>query len=350
MIGTTTALNLIQGALRRINSYQSGEPIDAPDAQDCLETLLDLLDSISLDSQMVFGSDEWILQWTSGKRIYTVGNPTNAQLSGANNTNAVGAAGSPTVSKVWPNIVGTLTNGSPTITGVTSIPSNLVAGSAAAFSVGSGSILSDVQSLIPPQTTVLAYNAGAQTITMSANATASSVGTDSIGYTVPGDFPINRPIRITSGFTRFNALDFSFDVYATETQYNSVLYKAQPGPWPTMGWYNNQYPYGLLNVFQQPSNSSEVHLFCDSILSSLTLNQAIMMPQGYSRMLKWLLAKEICAEYGFPMSEAIKTNSQEARDFVKAVNARPANVSTYDRALTRGNRADGGWITHGGYR
>jgi hypothetical protein len=117
-----------------------------------------------------------------------------------------------------------------------------------------------------------------------------------------------------------------------------------------VAWWNNQFPYGLLNVYQSPGNSAELHLFTDTILSNLTLNQVLVMPQGYSRMLKWLLAKELCAEYGFPLSEAIKTNAQEALSFVKALNAKPANVARYDRELVRGNRPDGGWITHGGYR
>lgn len=338
----TTTLNIIQGALRRINSYQSGDQISTPDSTDCLDTFNDLLDSLSLDKQIVFGSNEWILSWTNQKRQYSVGNPTNAQLSGANNT---GGASSLT----WPNITGTLTSGSPTITGVTSMPSNLVAGSTAAYSVGSGSILSDTQNLIPVGTTVIAFNAGAQTITMSANATGTSNGSGSIAYTVPGDFPIPRPLNITNGFTRFNGLDFTLDVAETQDQYTSILYKAQPGPWPTVAWYNNQYPYGLLNVYQAPANNAELHLFTDTILANLTLNQPLMMPQGYNRALKWLLAKEICAEFGYPMSEAIKTHSAEALGLIKALNSKPAAVSRYDRELARGNRPDGGWIMSGGY-
>ena len=346
----TQALDIIKGALRRINSYQSGETIAPPDSQDCLDTFNDLLDSLSLDKSIIFGSNEWILSWTGGKKIYTVGNPTNAQLSGANNTGAVGAASSPTFSKVWPNITGTLVSGSPTISNVTNMPANLVAGSTAAYSVGSGSILSDSQNLIPAGTTVLAFNAGAQTITMSANATAASVGTDSIGYTVPGDLPIPRPLRITGGFTRFNQLDFPLNVETTQSEYADILYKAQPGPWPTMAWFNPQYPYGLLNAYQMPGNNAELHLFTDTILGNLTLNQNLVMPQGYVRAFKWLLAKEICAEYGFPLSEAIKTNAQEALMLIKAINARPAPASRYDRILNRGNRGDGGWIMTGGYR
>lgn len=339
----TTALDIIKAALRKINSYQSGDTIAAPDANDCLETLNDLLDSLSLDNQSLYGSNEWILNWIAQKAQYSVGNPTNQELTGANDTLGVGPQN-------WPNITGTLTSGSATITGVTSMPSNLVAGSTAAYQVGSGSILSDVQNLIPMGTTVLAFNAVAQTITMSAKATGNSLGQDSIVYTVPGDFPIPRPLNITNAFTRFNTLDFTLDVRTTQDQYTSILYKAQPGPWPVVAWYNNAFPYAFLNVYQTPGNNAELHLFTDTILSNLTLNQNIVMPQGYSRALKWLLAKEICAEFGMPISEAVKTNCQASWDLIKALNSRPAPVATYDRMLTRGNRGDAGFVIHGGYR
>lgn len=330
-IGTTTALNIIQAALRRINSYQSGEQIAIPDATDCLDTLNDLLDSLSTDKQFVFGSQENILSWTANKMLYKIGNPINTLLG-------------------LSPFTGTLTAGSNIITGATSIPSQLVAGETAAYTVGSGSILTDSQGWVPVNTTVTAINVVAQTVTMSANAIASSTGLDNFSFTVPGDFPINRPLRITHGFTRFNSLDFMLDVYETETQYTEFLYKAQPGPWPTVGWYNNTFPYGLLNVYQTPGNSVECHLFTDTILSNLTLNQILVMPQGYSRMLKWLLAKELCTEYGFPLTEAIIINAREAKEFVKALNAKPAAVAQYDREIVRGNRPDGGWIVHGGYR
>ena len=328
-IGTTTAESLIKGALRRINSYQSGEQLAEFDAADCLDTLNDLLDSLSLDKDHIFGSQENILSWTAQQRLYKIGNPVCTLLG------------------LQP-FTGTLTAGSPVIAGITNLPPQLVSGQNPAFQVGSGSILSDAQGLIPVNATVLSVTP--TTITMSAPAIGNSAGLDSITFTVPGDLPIPRPLRITHGFTRFNALDFTLDVYATETQYTQFLYKAQPGPWPTVAWYNNTVPYGLLNVYQTPGNSTECHLFTDTILQNLTLQQVLVMPQGYSRMLKWLLAKEICAEYGFPLTPAITLNAKEAREFVKALNAKPANVSNYDRELSRGNRPDGGWVTHGGYR
>jgi len=320
----------VQGALRRIQAYQAGENVQTPDATDCLDTLNDLLDSLSIDKEWTFGSNENVLAWTAGQTQYTVGNPICTLLGGV-------------------AFVGTVTSGSPTITGVTSIPTNLVAGASPAYQIGSGSILTDNLGYIPASTTVTAFNAGAQTVTMSANATAS--GVVSILYTVPGNFPIPRPLRITHGFTRFNNLDFTLDVYETQTQFTEILYKAQPGPWPTVAWYNNQFPYGLLNVYQAPGNNSTLHLFTDTILGNLTLNQVLVMPQGYSRALKLMLAREIWIEFidASAVPTMLEKLAGEAREAIKALNAQPAAVGRYDSELSRGNRWDASWIFRGGY-
>jgi hypothetical protein len=330
-IGHTTALSIVKGALRKINSYQSGEQLSSFDESDCLETLNDLLDSLSTDKEFIFGSQENILSWTAQQRLYKIGNPTCSLLG------------------LQP-FTGTLTAGSNVINGITNLPPQLVAGQNPAYQVGSGSILTDVQGLIPVNTTVTSI--GTNSITMSANAIGNSAGLDAITFTVPGDLPIPRPLRITHGFTRFNSLDFTLDVYATETQYTQFLYKAQPGPWPTVAWYNATFPYGLLNVYQTPGNSAECHIFTDTILQNLTLNQVLIMPQGYARCLKLLLARDIWIEYVSPVTvpAMLMKLAMEASNYIKALNAKPANVSQYDRELVRGNRPDGGWCTHGGYR
>lgn len=315
-----TALELIQGALRRINSYQSGETIAQADANDALTTLNDLLDSWSTSKTFVFGSNENILQWVNGQRQYKIGNPTCTSIG-------------------EPPFTGTVTGGSAVITGVTNIPADLKAGAR----------LTDLGNVLPANTTVLSI--GASSVTMSANASATpSVNPDTITYTIPGDFAIPRPLRITGGFTRLNQLDFWLDVYASQDEYNAVLYKPQAGPWPTIAWYNNLMPYGVLNVYQTPGQNSELHLFTDTILANLTLTQTFILPQGYSRAIKWCLADELCAEYGYPRSDSIKKQAYESLKMIKELNAQPAKRATYDRELVRGNRPDGGWITHGGFR
>lgn len=312
----STALDFIKAALRRINSYQSGEEIATPDANDCLETFNDLLDSWSTDKYQVFGSVENILQWNSGQSQYKIGNPTNVSLGQPNFIGGIGVLGLSTII-------------------ASSVPANLVV----------GATVTDQQNTLPAGTSIVSITGSV--ITLSAPASVMSTS-DSFGFTIPGDFAIDRPLRITNAFTRFNNLDFTLEVYADQDAYTSILYKAQPGPWPTIAWYNNQFPYGVLNVYQTPGNSAELHLFTDTILQNLTLYSTIVLPQGYARALKWCLAKELCAEFGFPMTEAVKINAKDSLDMIKALNAKPASIARYDSALIN-NSYDAGYVIHGGY-
>jgi hypothetical protein len=314
-----SALDYIKTALRRCNAYQSGETIAPQDALDCLEVFNDLLDAWSTDELYVFGSNENILQWNAGQNQYTIGNPTCADLGNL-------------------PFSGTLTGASAIITGVTNIPADLVI----------GSTVTDSANVLPAGTTVTAI--GATTVTLSAAATITpSANPVQITYTIPGDFAIARPLRITNAFTRFSSLDFTLDVMMSQARFTEILYKAQPGPWPVVAWYNAAMPYGILNVFPTPASAGTLYLYTDTILSNLTIDQTLIVPQGYARALKWCLAKELCGEFGYPMTDSIRVNAAESLAMVRALNAVPAVQSRYDNALITNRRPGGDWILTGGY-
>jgi hypothetical protein len=325
----TTGTDIVKGALQRINSYQSGDNLGEPDLQDGIDVLNDLLDSWSTDKLYIYGSNEFILQWQNGQNQYKVGNPLNTDLG-------------------LPSFTGTLTGGSNVITSVSNIPAGLVAGSSF-NNYGAGSLIIDSASQIPPNAYVTAI--GTNTITLSANVPATpSANPVQLNYSLPGDFPIPRPLRITGGYTRVNQLDFTLDVYASQDQYNALLYKAQPGPWPTLAWYNQQFPYGIFNVYQTPGQSVELHLFTDTILARLTAQSTVILPQGYNRALKWLLARELAPIYGYNFTPQQSKIANEAMSMIKALNAQPQPRAFYDTELIRNNRRDGGWVMSGGYK
>ena len=105
----STGLDLVKSILRKVTAYQSGEQIAQTDAQDCLDVVNAMLDSWSTDKQYVYGSQEYILEWTVNQILYKVGNPISTDLGLAPFT-------------------GTVTGGSNVITNVTNISSGLVAG------------------------------------------------------------------------------------------------------------------------------------------------------------------------------------------------------------------------------
>lgn len=323
-----TVQDICTTALLRLNAFQPGDQLSQVDQTQALSALNDLLETWSTDHLSVIGSQELVFNWPTGQQLnngiaqYTFGNPLCTDI---------GESG----------FSGVLTAGSNSITSVTNMPADIAV----------GSTLHDLAGVIPSNTTVTAFDSTAHTVTMSANATVTpSSSPDTVTYTIPGAIPFARPLRITNGFTRINNLDFYMEVTMSQDRFTEILYKAQPGPWPVCAWYNPTYPYGILNVYMVPAMQAQAHLFVDTIFANVGWTDTLQVPQGYARALKWNLTQELCAQYGFPLTEAIKKHAKESYHMIKTLNAQPPVVSKYDRELVRGNRPDGGWVTHGGYR
>ncbi len=322
----TTANEILVDALVDINALSPGQVLNATNAVPALRKLNDLIDSLSTDKDFVYTTVENIgqtstnLGWTPGQFKYTIGNPVGGTFSG------------------------TLTSGSPTITGVT-VPSALVA----------NGDLTDVQSLVPAGTTVLSFNAGANTVTMSANALSNSSGLDTFTFTAPGNFKQPRPLRINSGYTRLaasgnNNLDYWFEVTMSMERYNEFGLKFNPGPWPLVLAYQPTFPLGTLWIYPNPSIAGEVHLFTDLILSEFpTLTTNVNLPQGYTRALKRLMSLELCPSWGKTPTNELKRQAAEARAFLKRLNASPIVTLRYDSEIVRSQQNDAGWIMFGGF-
>ncbi len=312
-----TAQDIIQGALKFINSYSPGETLAADDANDALQTLNDLLESLSTDQSSVYASSEEVFTFTPGQFLYTIGNYDAGTFAA------------------------TVTSGSPTLTGVT-VPSNMVAlGDLTGTGIATGA-------------TIVSFNAGAGTVTMSANATATPGTPQQIAYTIPGNFKTERPLRITQAFTRLttsgSSLDYPIQMIDKEA-YSRIGFKAIAAPWPIALWYNPVVPLGELNFYQNPSSGGQLHLYTDTILSNLaSLTTQVVMPQGYNRYLKRKLARELAPEYGVVWTQQMEKLAKEAEDYVRSLNMVPQEVARYDGELTQRPKTDAGWILYGGFR
>lgn len=313
----TTAQDLITGALRFINQYAPGESLSSSDSSDALSTLNDLLDSWSTDGISVYASNENTFTYTPGTYQYTIGNYDAGTFAG------------------------TVTSGSPTISSAT-VPADMVVGGDL---TGSG---------IPAGTTILAFDSGANTVTMSANGT-SSPGAQQISYTICGDFKMPRPLRITNAFTRIytqgSGLDYPMEI-VDQDRYVNIGFKAIQAPWPIVCWYNPTMPLGTLFFYQNPSSSATLYLYSDLILNQFSsLTDEINLPQGYVRALKRALGRDLAPEYGALWTPQQERLYKEAYDNVKALNAVPVPVANYDSSiLVQANMTDAGFILYGGFR
>jgi hypothetical protein len=314
---SATALDLITGAMRNIGVLEAGETPSSQDSSDALQVLNDLLESWSLDHLYVYASVENILTYTAGQYQYSVGN------------------------YVAGTFTGTLVAGSATVSGVT-VPSNLVV----------GGTITDVQGSIPDGTTITVI--GATTLTMSANALITVAAAETMTYTIPGDFDIPRPLRITNAFSRFfgtnNAgLDYGIEII-TRDKYTALGYKGIAGPWPTKLYYDPTFPLGTIFFYPNPTSALQLHLWTDTIFSDFsTLTQAINLPQGYARAIKKNLAVELAPEYGKSPSELLMRQAHESKMMIKSLNAIPTVEAFFDRALVNAARTDAGWVMSGGF-
>jgi hypothetical protein len=322
---STTALDLITGALRNLKVLAAAETPSAQDAADALQVLNDMLESWSIDHLTIYSVVENLLDFTAGQYQYTIGNPDGGTFSG------------------------TTSAASPVITGAT-IPTNMIVGGTVYDSKNGG------QNVIPPSTEIIAFDPVGLTVTMSNNALANSSGADVITYTVPGDFDIPRPLRITNAFTRITAsgstgLDYPIDFEGGRDKYTAIGLKGIQAPWPIVGWYNPTFPLGNVYFYPNPSGFGQLHLFTDTILSDFqTPTDAVNLPQGYARAIKTNLALELASEYGKQPSAMLLKRAAESLAAVKALNSTPAVQAFYDRDIVRANRTDAGWIMHGGFR
>lgn len=316
----TTASEILVDALIDINALAPGQPLPANNAAVALRRLNDLVDSLSTDQGFIFTTVENIFPWVPGTFKYTVGNPVGGTFNG------------------------TLVGGSPTISGVT-VPAALIA----------NGDLTDMNGSVPAGTTVLSFNAIAQTVTMSANALFTVNPAEQFTFTTPGMIKIPRPLRINSGYTRLSAsgnnnLDYWFECTMSMERYNEFGLKFNPGPWPLLIAYQPTFPLGTIWAYPNPNIAGEVHLFTDLILSEFPLlTTNVNLPQGYTRAFKKIMSLELCPSWGKTPSQELKRQASEARAFIKRLNTSPVVTLRYDSEIVRSQQNDAGWIIRGGF-
>ena len=312
----TTALDLITGALRKINVLASGEVPSGAEAADALVVLNDMIDTWSTEHLSVINNTENIMTFQNGKATYTVGNPVTGSFSGI------------------------VTQGSNIITGVT-VPAGIILGSGLAAPG------------IPSAAVVTAIGANTITFTPALPATATFPA-QLVSFTVPGDFPIARPLRVTNAYTRLTTsgqsnIDQPCDIWTLD-QYSGIGLKTQPGPWPKVLFYNPGFPYSTITVWPVPNGAAELHMWTDAIIADFaTLTDTVSLPQGYSRAIKLSLALELAPEYGKQPPALLGAQAKKAKDALRALNASPPTPSSYDGGIVAPGRADAGWILHGGF-
>jgi hypothetical protein len=320
----TQPIDIISRALKDIGALEAGETPAPADAQDAFDMLNDMVDQWSNEQMMVFYKTEIIFTLTGGQTQYTIG--AGGQINGT--------------------ITGSISGTTLTVTDV----------SDGAIALG----MTLTGSGVAPGTKITRFGSGA-----GGNVNSDGTYTVNISQTVAST-TINayyeRPLSINSAFVRVNTnsngqpilnggLDYPVTILNLEN-YELIGLKTLNGPWPRALYYQPGESLGTITVWPNPAQG-EMHIFADTLFQRFTsINDEIVIPQGYIMALRWCLAERLMPMYGKASPtqiQMINGFAGHAKATIKRTNMRPMQVARFEDSLIVGKRADAGWILTGGF-
>jgi hypothetical protein len=213
---------------------------------------------------------------------------------------------------------------------------------------------------VAPGTKIVRFGSGA-----GGNVNSDGTYTVNISQTV-GSTTISayyeRPLNINSAFVRVNTnsngqpilnggLDYPITILNLEN-YELIGLKTLNGPWPRALYYQPSETLGTITVWPNPSQG-EMHIFSDTLFQRfVSINDEIVIPQGYYMALRWCLAERLMPMYGKASPtqiQMINSFAGHAKATIKRTNMRPVQVARFEDSLIVGKRADAGWILTGGF-
>jgi len=320
----TTPIDIISRALKDIGALESGETATPDAAQDAFDMLNDLVDQWSNEEMMVFYKNEIVFPITPGQTQYTIG--PGGQIGAT--------------------VSGSITGNILTITGITSGAVNV------GQTIGGPGVLNG--------TKIVGMVSGAGN-------NVNEAGTYTVNFiqSVPPttlNLYYQRPLSIDSAFVRINTnsngvpivnggLDYPIAVLAVE-DYEMIGLKTLNGPWPKALYYQASETLGNIYVWPNPSQG-EMHIFTDNLFQGYTsLQDTIVLPQGYTMALRWCLAERLMPMYGKASPTQIgmiNAYAAQAKATIKRTNMKPVQSARFADAMLSSRQKDAGWILSGGF-
>ena len=320
----TQPIDIISRALKDIGALEAGETPTPEAAQDAFDMLNDVLDQWSNESMMVTYKTEIIFPITPGQTQYTIG--PNGQIGAVFTGSISGTTLTVTAITSGAIALGQTLSGTGITAGTTIV----------AFQSGAGGNINEV---------------GTYTLNISQNVASTTINT----Y-------YQRPLAINSCFVRINTnsngqpivnggLDYPVAILNVE-DYEMIGLKTLNGPWPKALYYQPSETLGNIFVWPNPSQG-EMHLFADTLFSRYTtINDPIILPQGFSMALRWCLAERLMPMYGKASATQIamiQAYAAQAKSTIKRTNMKPIQSARFQEAMLASRQRDAGWILSGGF-
>lgn len=320
----TAPIDIISSALKDIGALAAGETPTPEAAQDAFIMLNRMIDQWSNEQMMIFYKTEIIFTLTPGQTQYTIG-PTG---------------------QIGSVFTGSITNNVLTVTAITS------------GAIATGMLLSGTG--ITTGTKIVSFITGAGGNVNEIGTYLLNISTNVASTTINAYY--QRPLSINSSFVRVNTnsngvpiinggLDYPVAVLNVE-DYESIGLKTLSGPWPKALYYQPTETLGNIFVWPNPSQG-EMHIFADTIFSQYSsLNDSILLPQGYESCLEWCLAERLMPQYGKASTtqiQMVNAFAAQSKSTIKRTNMKPVQSARFPDSLLMSRARDAGFILTGGF-
>lgn len=109
-----------------------------------------------------------------------------------------------------------------------------------------------------------------------------------------------------------------------QDQWAAIAVKTITSNLPTRMWPQYLFPYMIVNFWPIPSVAGNVVIWSWKPLSSVaSLTTNLVLPPGYSKMMRYNLAVELAPEYGKVLDEIILAQAIDSKADVKRMNIQP---------------------------
>ncbi len=159
-----------------------------------------------------------------------------------------------------------------------------------------------------------------------------------------------RPEQIIGSYVRSGSYDYPVEVVGEE-YYRTLIDKTLSGM-PEKIWYNPTAPNGTIYAYPVPDAADTLYIQSVKSLSeptSLTQNllDTVTIPRKYHNPLCWMLALEMCEEYGKAPSQLMVSRSEEGKRQLMAMNfSRKCNPVYIEAGVTTSRNRRGNILTY----
>ena len=136
-----------------------------------------------------------------------------------------------------------------------------------------------------------------------------------------GDISIARPVRVEDSYVTDNGISYPLKAIPKES-YDGIPVKGLVVNYPEWIYYDTAFPLGTLYLYPVPASTLSLTLNYWTQFSSIAATtDAVDLPPGYRRALKYNLAVEIASQYGMKIPPQVAMIAASSAGKIKRLNA-----------------------------